>query len=76
LKAFWPSAIMWQHLVAMANKISAEASAALLASITDQDIRTLATLGLEGDKLGLPPMPVMTVTTHKKGEITYRPERP
>lgn len=74
LKAFWPSAIMWQHLVSMANKISADASASILKSITDQDIRLLATLGLEGDKLGLPPMPIMTVTSHKAGEIMYRPE--
>lgn len=75
LKAFWPSVIMWEHLVSVANRISANASASILKSITDQDIRLLATLGLEGDKLGLPSMPIMTVTTHKAGEITYDPER-
>lgn len=74
LKAFWPSVIMWQHLVSMANKISANALASILKSITDQDIRLLAILGLEGDKLGLPSMPIMTVTTHKAGELMYRPE--
>ena len=74
LKAFWPSTIIWQRLVSVAGKIAPASASAIIKTITDQDIRMLAKLALESSKLNLPRIPIMTVSTHKAGEIRYEPE--
>jgi len=74
LKVFWPSTAMWQRLMGVAIKISSQSALSILKTVPDKDIALLMRISLERSELGVPPLPLMTITMHKDGEVRYKPD--